>query len=128
MNLAIDNVPVSVDEWHRLAFRLELLQGVREHIDAQGYSSPISKRRYQRMLLRKIAIGIDGENRFPCYAKDLSRAGVGFYSTIRLDRGKTISLWLPSGQTVCLRVVRSRELAQYCHEIGTVFQASEVES
>ena len=126
MNPPVTEARIAAAEWHQLPHHMELLRGVRDHIAAGSLvqCSTLSKRRYQRSLLRKIAICLAEDGRIACFVKDLSRAGVGFYSTTYLDLEKPITLAFPQAKALTLSVVRCRQLADYCYEVGAVFRAS----
>jgi hypothetical protein len=120
----IKETPMSISVWHQLPFVRELLWSICEHIDPRspGSAAALSKRRYQRANVRKIAICLDGASQFAAYAKDISRTGVGFFCTSGHSLQQAVDLWLPHGETIALCVVRCRQLADHCFEVGTVFR------
>lgn len=124
MTTTATDILLTLDVWNELPHHVELLRALRDHLGTAGLTeySAVSKRRYQRSLLRKIAICFDADCPIACFAKDVSRAGVGFYSTRHLDLEKAITLLFPQRQALTLSVVRCRQLADYCYDIGTVFR------
>lgn len=107
-------------DWHELPFAVELLRGVLDYVSASPTDQGplVSKRRYERTSIWRVAICLAGDDRFACYTRDLSRSGIGFYCTSWLDRGRLIDLWLPQCNSVSLRVVRCERLALHCYEVG----------
>jgi hypothetical protein len=111
--------------WQTLESRTELPESLQDYLQKQGGSAVTAEchRRYARTPLRRIAIAVIGDNRHACFAKDLSRMGIGFYAPVNLLPKQLLQLWLPSGKTVPLRVTRCRRIAAACYEIGTIFDS-----
>jgi hypothetical protein len=121
-----DETALTEQAWHALESRTQLPESLRDFLPKHGNDGAMAgcQRRYVRMPLRKIAIALDGNNRHACYAKNLSRMGMGFYSPVNFLPKKVLSLWLAHGETIMqLRVTRCRRLAAGCYEIGTVFDS-----
>lgn len=111
--------------WQALESRTllpESLQGFLQK-PSGGAVTASCQRRYARTPLNRIAIALVGDKRHACFAKDLSRMGIGFYSPVNLLPKQALQLWLPNGKTVPLRVTRCRRLAVECYEIGTIFDS-----
>jgi hypothetical protein len=114
---------LSEQVWQTLESRTELPESLQYFLQKQGGSAVTADchRRYARTPLRRIAIAVIGDKRHACFAKDLSRMGIGFYAPVNLLPKQNLQLWLPSGKTVVLRVTRCRRIDAACYEIGTVF-------
>lgn len=118
-----DEPALNVPEWSAVASRAELpatLRGEATRYASDGVMADC-QRRYIRKFCFKSAVARVGDDFHACYAKDLSRMGLGFFSPVNLLPKKVIRLWLSNGQLLKLRVVRCRRLGDKCYEIGTVF-------
>lgn len=116
---------LSEQVWPALKSRTQLPESLQDFLQKDGGDVVTAdcQRRYARTPLRRIAIARVGDQLHACYAKDLSRMGVGFYAPINLLPKQVLELWLPSGKTVSLRVTRCRRMAVACYEIGTIFDS-----
>ena len=77
-----------------------------------------SKRLYNRKDLKTIAILLFAGKQHACFAKDVSRIGVGFYAPLNLLPKKLVRLWLPSDKILQLSITRCRRLGPSCFECG----------
>ncbi len=111
--------------WLALTSRTQLPESLQDYLQKNGGDVVTAdcQRRYARTPLRRIAIARVGDQLHACYAKDLSRMGIGFYAPVNLLPKQALQLWLPSGKTVPLRVTRCRRMAAACYEIGTIFDS-----
>ena len=110
--------------WQALESRTLLPESLQGHLQKHGdVVTANCQRRYARTPLNRIAIALVGDQRHACFAKDLSRMGIGFYSPVNLLPKQVLQLWLPSGKTVPLRVTRCWRMATACYEIGTIFDS-----
>jgi hypothetical protein len=112
--------------WNTLESRTVLPESLQGYLQKQGGDVVLAgcQRRYIRTPLRKTAIALVGDQRHACFAKDLSRMGIGFYAPINLLPRQLLQLWLPNGKVVPLRVTRCRRIDVSCYEIGTIFAAN----
>ncbi len=110
-------------DWQALESRTRLPASVRDGLQKHGHDGAMAgcQRRYVRLPLHKYAILIAGDVQHACYAKDISRLGIGFFAPLNLLPKTIVQLWLPHGKIVQLRVTRCRRLDANCYEIGTVF-------
>ena len=112
--------------WNTLITRVELPAAIAELLESSLASETLldSRRLYSRKPLRSIAIASCGQQRLACYAKDISRLGVGFYAPVNLLPKKLVSLWFPSGRSVQLLITRCRRVGAACFECGGVFHSA----
>lgn len=109
--------------WQTLESRTNLPESLQDLLQRNGGDVVTAdcQRRYVRTPLRRIAIAVVGDARHACFAKDLSRMGIGFYAPVNLLPKQLLHLWLPGGKTVALSVTRCRRISAACYEIGTIF-------
>ncbi|GEM_PF-1962142 len=110
-------------DWHALESRTQLPASVRDCWLRYGQDGVMAscQRRYARQPLHKYAILLADGVQHACYAKDISRLGIGFFAPLNLLPKAIVQLWLPHGQIMQLRITRCRRLDANCYEIGTVF-------
>ncbi|TWU22620.1 hypothetical protein Pla144_40800 [Bythopirellula polymerisocia] len=110
--------------WQSLTSRTVLLCSFEEYLQSERDQPFIieSKRLYARRSLHKIAIAMLGGNRHACFAKDISRMGVGFYAPINILPKKKVTLWFAGGKVLQLSITRCRRLGDKCFECGGTFQ------
>lgn len=109
--------------WKTLPSRVVLPFPLEDFLDVQIGQRAVfnSKRLHARKSLRTVAIAIIQDKLHACYAKDVSRMGVGFYAPINLLPRKIIRLWLPNGKILPLSITRCRRRSDACFECGGTF-------
>ena len=122
----VDATTLSEEAWHELTPKAELPCTWQEYMAGAGATSQKadSMRRYIRVALRSLAIVIVDEQPYAAYAKDVSKAGFGFYSPVQLVPKTLARVWLPGHSLLRLRVTRCRRLGPNCYECGSVFDTT----
>ncbi|QEG37312.1 hypothetical protein Pr1d_46530 [Bythopirellula goksoeyrii] len=117
---------LSEEVWQSLLSRTVLPRPIEETLRDPSIKQtrPDSKRFLARRPLHKIAIAKIGDELHACFAKDLSRMGVGFYSPINILPKTLVTLWLPGNKTLQLAITRCRRRGESCFECGSTFQLS----
>jgi hypothetical protein len=120
---------LSEELWHSLSSKTELPTAIRDSLWKHGNEGVMvgCHRRYARVPLHNIAIAVDGDVKHACFAKDISRNGIGVYAPINFMPKKIFALWLPHGKIIRVQVARCRRLAAHCYEVGTIYYSDSVE-
>lgn len=118
-----DERQLSYELWQSLSSRAKLPTALRDLLQQHAGDGIMAdcQRRYARKVFHSVAIMTLTGARHACYAKDISRMGIGFYSPVNILPKKVLHLWLPHGKILQLRVTRCRRLAAHCYEVGSVY-------